>query len=145
MRAASGGVKPAASGCGGAGRRSSPVYPILGSGARFGAQETSMRGARAREANWGGGTARRCGQRAPATAPRRRGARDRQLATPAGASPSCASPGWLHSDERAATAAETGEQRRQRSRVRVSGRGAAQEAAARVSQVGRSRAAACLK
>jgi hypothetical protein len=68
-----------------------------------------------------GGAAGRRGPRAPATAPRRRGARDRHLATPAGASPSCASPGWLHGDERAATAAETGEQRRRRSRVRVSG------------------------
>jgi hypothetical protein len=76
-----------------------------------------MRGARAREASWGGGRSGDAAERRDGAAARPKnsgggskvtGCTGSTTATPAGASPPCRSPGWLHGDERAATTAETG-------------------------------------
>jgi hypothetical protein len=64
-----------------------------------------------------GGTARRRGQRTPATAPRRWGARGRHQAARKACSPPCASLGELLDDEAASTAGNR--RRQQKPRVRV--------------------------
>jgi hypothetical protein len=65
-----------------------------------------------------GGTARWRGQRTPATAPRRRGARGRHQAARKACSPPCTSLGELLDDEAASTMGER--RRRRKPRVRVS-------------------------
>jgi hypothetical protein len=126
MRAASGGAKPAVSGCGGAGRRPAAARPKrargLGLPCGFHLDEgcnatNSTEATRTAAKRRSGGTARRRGQRTLATPPRRRGARGRHQAAQKACSPPCASLGKLLDDEAAST---TGKRRRRRKpRVRV--------------------------
>jgi hypothetical protein len=66
-----------------------------------------------------GGTVRRRGQRTPATAPTRRGARGRHQAARKACSPPCASLGELLDDEAASTAGNRRQGRKPRVRVPV--------------------------